>query len=156
MNIPLRFRRIALLLAASLAVGVMANQFHPRGIRWSLLQPRWIGGNALDTVQYISADSAFALHLRGNVYFLDVRPEEEYHIDRIPGAVSLPLLSFYRSPQILRNFDPAKTCVLYCFEPGCREVSTLAQELAQRGFQEVRILYGGFSEWLEKGYPVEE
>lgn len=144
------------MLALSLALGVAVNQFHPGGIRWAFLQPRWNGTTAKVAVQYITADSAFVLHLQGDAYFIDVRPEEEYLIDRIPGAISLPLLAFYRSPRVLNDLDPAKTFILYCFEPGCREVSTLAGELAQRRFREVLILYGGFSEWLGKGYPVEE
>ncbi len=156
MGMFLTFRRIAFLLGLSLALGVAVNQFHPNGIRWPLLQPRWNSADAKAAVRFISADSAFVLHLQGNINFIDVRPEEEYQIDRIPGAVSLPLIKFYQSPQMLEQLDPGKPAILYCFEPGCKEVNTLAKELAHRQFREVLILYGGFSEWLEKGYPVEE
>lgn len=151
----LNFRRLILLLILTLSAGFIVNQFYSEGIRWPLLKPRIYSEDSMNSLQFISADSAFALHLHGEAFFIDVRPGEEYEIDHIPGAISIPLLDYYKSPDMLQQLNKQKRYVLYCFEPECGEVSALAVELIHNEFYNISILYGGFSEWLEKGYPVE-
>jgi len=149
------FRRLMLLLILSLSAGFVVNQFYSEGIRWPLLKPRIYSEKSIDSLQFISADSAFALHLFGEATFIDVRPGEEYEIDHIPGAISIPLSDYYKSPGMLQRLNKEERYILYCFEPECREVNALAVELIHNQFNNISILRGGFSEWLEKGFPVE-
>lgn len=149
------FRRMMLLLILSLSAGFVVNQFYSEGIRWFLLKPRIYSGESIGSLQFISADSAFALHLHGEASFIDVRAGEDYEIDHIPGAISIPLLDYYKSPDMLQQLNKQVRYILYCFEPECREVNALAVEFIHNKFNNIAILHGGFSEWLEKGYPVE-
>ena len=147
--------RLILLLFLTLGSGFIINQFYSEGIRWGLLKPRFQNNAESQGVQFILADSAFALHLQGEALFIDARPAGEYSIDHILGALSVPLLSYYKSPEILNDLDKQNNYILYCFEPECQEASALAVEFIHYQFANVFVLSGGFSEWLEKGYPVE-
>lgn len=149
------FRRLLLLLALTLSAGFIVNQFYSEGIRWSLLKPRFYSEESINALQFISADSAFSFYLGGEAFFIDVRPREEYEIDHIPGAISIPVLDYYKSPDILKPLNRQDQYILYCFEPECKEANALAIEFLHDKFSNIVILRGGFSEWLEKGYPVE-
>lgn len=147
--------RLMLLLLLALGAGFIVNQFYSEGIRWGLLKPRFHSNEINQGIQFISADSAFALHLQGEAFFIDTRPQEEYEIDRIPGAISIPLLSYYKSPEILNGLDKQNNFIFYCFEPECREAKSLAVEFVHNRFKKVFVLSEGYSKWLERGYPVE-
>jgi rhodanese-related sulfurtransferase len=149
------FLRVILLLILTLGAGFTVNQFYSEGIRWGLLKPRFYNDELNQRIQSISADSAFALHLQGEAFFIDTRPAEEYKIDHIPAAISISLLSYYKSPDILNGLDKQNNYILYCFEPECREANALAVEFVHHRFANVFVLSEGFSEWLERGYPVE-
>lgn len=146
-------KRTALLWAVALFLGIAVNQLAPEGIRWQLLLLR---GNTAVNIVFVSADSAFVLFAEGRAKFIDVRPREEFDIDHIPGAISLPLLEYLHQPDYLQRFDPQTTYIFYCFDPECEDTGALAREFGVNGFRNVLILYGGFSAWLERGYPVEE
>jgi rhodanese-related sulfurtransferase len=148
-------RRLIILSVLTLIAGFIVNQVYSDGIGWALLKPRLVSSDAQKQIRYISADSAFAIHLQGEAFFVDARPAEEYQIDHIPGAFSIPLFTYYKSPEILEQFDKETTYILYCFEPECREAGALAAEFVGKGFNHIFVLNGGYSEWLEKGYPVE-
>lgn len=146
-------KRLLLIWAVSLTIGFAVNQVLPEGIRWKLLLPRWERSSR--EVAYISVDSAFTLYMNGQVQFVDVRPAEEFEIDHLPGAISLPLMEFFRAPERLEQLDTSRQYMLYCFEPQCEEATSLAGEFTAGKFPHVALLIGGFSAWLERGYPVE-
>lgn len=152
-HMRLILKRSLLLLAASLLAGLAINQVHPQGIRWSLLKPLppAAPGARLGDV---SIEDAFFLFLEAKARFIDVRPREEYAIDHVPGAFSLPPADYYRAPALIENIERTATLVIYCFDSQCSEAGIMAQELHDLGFQEVLVLTDGFSEWLEKGFPV--
>ena len=146
-------KRSLLLLAVSLVIGLAINQVHPQGIGWTLLRP--LPPAASDAqLGDVSVEDAFFFFLESKARFIDVRSREAYAIDHIPGALSLPLNDYYRNPAQIGTFDREAALVIYCFDSQCSEAGILAQELHDLGFQEVRVCTGGFSEWLEKGFPV--
>jgi rhodanese-related sulfurtransferase len=151
----LTIQRLVIVSALTLIAGFIFNQIYSAGIGWKLLKPRLISSNTQKQVQFISADSAFALHLEGEAFFVDARPEEEYEIDHIAGAFSMSLFTYYKSPDILERLNKNTPYILYCFEPECRDAAALAAEFVDKEFNNVFVLNGGFSEWLEKGYPAE-
>ena len=148
-------KRSFLILSLTLAAGFIINQVYSDGIPWALLKPRVEFAPVDVDVSVISADSAFALFTGGEAGFIDIRSQEEFEIDRIPGAVSLTLSNYYQSPEIVNQFDRESCYIFYCFEEPCPEASSLAREFAINGFKQVAVLYGGFSAWLERGFPVE-
>ncbi len=145
--------RISILLFFTLILGVCVNQFYSEGVRWFLLKPQFISSD--QTISFVSPDSAFLLQMEGDVTFIDVRTKEEFEIDRIPGAISIPLFSYYKSPQMLSTLNKTDRYILYCFDPECIEAKSLAKELLNQRFNNVMVLQSGFSGWIEFGLPVE-
>ena len=151
----LAVRRISLLLFATLISGLFINQIYSEGIRWSLLKPQFANSENDSSILFISADSAFLFQMEGDVTFIDVRTKEEFEVDRIPGAISIPLFSYYKSPEVLEELDPEHRYILYCFDPECLEAKSLAREMVNHQFKNVMVIHSGFSGWLEMGFPVE-
>ena len=56
----------------------------------------------------------------------------------------------------LRVFDQDKKTILYDFDPSDQTVRGMARYANRRGIQQVFVLHGGFSEWLQMAYPVEK
>ena len=82
---------------------------------------------------------------------IDLRPAAEYQVGRLPQARSIPLSELRR-----RSAEVPRTgyVVLYC---GCQPGEAWqGYELLQvRGFRNIVMLVGGFSGWVDLGYPVE-
>ena len=135
-------------------MGVALNHFLPDGIRWRFLRPTLSSANS--GVTLIDAAEAFAMHMEKETDVIDVRDADAFRLDHIADAVSLPWESFLRNPDRLDEFDPTRRYLIYCFEMDCYEAKAFAQEMARSNFENVYILVGGFSEWLEMGFPVDK
>lgn len=86
-----------------------------------------------------------------SVTLLDVRPENEYAMGHIPGAISLPLKQLQRRlKELPRNHE----VVAYCRGPYCVLSFEAVALLRKRGFT-VRRLADGLPEWRAAGMPVE-
>ena len=86
-----------------------------------------------------------------NVIWVDVRPDDEFERDHIPGAI---LLNEDRwtdlLPQFLGQWSPEKKVVVYCSAQSCnasREVAKRLRDEAQ--LRNVFVLDGGWEEWLK-------
>lgn len=86
-----------------------------------------------------------------SVTLLDVRPENEYAMGHIPGAVSMPLKELQRR---LRELPRDQEVVAYCRGPYCVLSFEAVALLRRRGFT-VRRLADGLPEWRAAGMPVE-
>jgi rhodanese-related sulfurtransferase len=98
-------------------------------------------------------NAAKLLRERKDIVVLDVRTPEEFKAGHIPGAQNLD----FRAPdfkQKLGQLDRSKTYLIHC-QAGGRSGQTqkLMQELR---FTSVLHLNDGFSEWEDKGKPVEK
>ena len=87
----------------------------------------------------------------GLVTVLDVRPEDEFALGHLPGAISVPLGELERR---LTNLDPEHEIVAYCRGPYCMLSYEAVAVLRARGFK-VRRLEDGFPEWKAAGLPLE-
>jgi rhodanese-related sulfurtransferase len=150
------FRRMAVLAAASLAFGILINQFLDDGIPWRLLVPALPGHRAAARAGTMDVETAFALSRQEQVAFLDIRTPSEFSVDRIPGATSAPFTAFFRRPSDFMPVDRTGRVVVYDFEPGSKKARLVTQWLVREGFSRVTMLYPGFSGWLETGKPAEK
>lgn len=108
---------------------------------------------ARPSVNAISADEAEQL-LSQQPVVLDVREPAEYDMGHLPGAVNVPrgLLEFMVGQHPALS-EPQATVLLYCKNGGR---STLAAHtLKQMGFEQVRMLSGGFDGWAGDVHHVE-
>jgi len=88
---------------------------------------------------------------RGPITLIDLRPAKDHRVSRLPQARSVPLSE-------LRNRDSeiprVGLVILYCTcQPG--EDWHAYELLHVRGYRNIVVLAGGFSEWVERGYPLE-
>lgn len=82
---------------------------------------------------------------------IDVRPAPNYAAGHIQGAVNIQPSSLQSAP-----ISGAGPVVVYCDDGVCPLTTGAAQTLNSRGFANVSILAGGFSQWQQLKYPVEK
>lgn len=82
---------------------------------------------------------------------LDVRSEVEYVDGHIPGAKFWPLSRIDRVGEIA---SPGDAIVVYCGATECQSSVEAAEEMADAGFTQVRVVQGGFPAWEKAGYEV--
>lgn len=87
----------------------------------------------------------------GVVTVLDVRPEDEYALGHLPGAVNIELRELEKR---LADLDPDREIVAYCRGPYCVLSYEAVATLRARGFK-IRRLEDGYPEWRAAGLPVE-
>jgi rhodanese-related sulfurtransferase len=92
----------------------------------------------------------------GAAVFLDARTASAYDQGHVPGARSLP--SSVAGPAFsrdIRDLTHEGTVVVYCEGGDCQSSLHLAERLEAEGFQDVRVMTGGWEEWVKAGLPVE-
>jgi len=86
----------------------------------------------------------------GGVTLLDVRPEEEFALGHLPGAVNIPVEALERR---LAELPPGQEIVAYCRGPYCVLSVEAVAALRARGFAACR-LRDGFLDWKAAGMEV--
>jgi ArsR family transcriptional regulator len=85
------------------------------------------------------------------VTVLDVRPEDEFTLGHLPGALNVPLPTLERR---LSKLPKNQEIVAYCRGPYCVLSFEAVATLRARGFR-VRRLVDGYPEWKAAGLPTE-
>jgi rhodanese-related sulfurtransferase len=80
---------------------------------------------------------------------IDVRPSANYAAGHIQGAENIPGASLQSAP--ITGGGPI---VVYCDEGVCGLTTGAVQTLNARGYTNVSILDGGFSQWQTLKYPI--
>jgi len=88
---------------------------------------------------------------KGLVTVLDVRPEDEFRLGHLAGAVNVPL---GKLAGWLKRLDRDTEIVAYCRGPYCVLSFEAVAQLRARGFN-ARRLQDGFPEWKAAGLPTE-
>ena len=96
----------------------------------------------------ISPKELKLLQEAGNVLVLDIREQDEFDREHIPGASCTPLSGF-SSDEIARITDNETIAVFHC-QSGNR-THQAREELAATDFDQVCILEGGLSAWKKNG-----
>lgn len=140
---------------SSLFIGILANQFHGKGIRWKILLLSLPGASNQTDWATVSVDSAFFLFLQQEAVFVDTRHREDFQVDHIPDAITLPFFEFFDHTDLFHDRERNAVYILYDLERNSKNVRLMARQLARNGFTRVFVMRGGFVEWLDKKYPVE-
>jgi ArsR family transcriptional regulator len=82
---------------------------------------------------------------------LDVRPEDEFALGHLSGAINIPLRELEKR---LADLDPRQEIVAYCRGPYCVLSYEAVAVLRARGFR-ARRLEDGLPEWRAAGLPVD-
>jgi ArsR family transcriptional regulator len=105
-----------------------------------------------DSLEPVSRAQLVERMQAGIVSVLDVRPEDEYALGHLPGAVNIELRDLESR---LADFDRGREIVAYCRGPYCVLSYEAVAALRARGYN-VRRLEDGYPEWRAAGLPVEE
>lgn len=86
----------------------------------------------------------------GTVTVLDVRPDDEFALGHVPGALNIPL---YALEARLSELNPSQEIVAYCRSAFCVLSYEAVAALRAHGFTAHR-LEDGFPEWRSAALPV--
>lgn len=103
-----------------------------------------------DSLEPISRQELRKRLRSGTVTVLDVRPEDEFALGHVPGAVNIQLKDLEAR---LLDLDVSHEIIAYCRGPYCVLSYEAVAALRERGFK-VRRLEDGFPEWRSAGLPV--
>lgn len=107
--------------------------------------------NDRDSLEAVSRKDLMRRIKDGAVTVLDVRPEDEFALGHLPGAVNIPLGTLKRR---MAKLDRSKEIVAYCRGAYCVLSFETVAILRSKGFT-VRRLEDGYPEWRAAGLPVE-
>jgi ArsR family transcriptional regulator len=106
--------------------------------------------NERDSMEAVSRQELLERSRTGTVTILDVRPEDEFALAHLPGALNIQL---HELEARLGEIDPGQEIVAYCRGPYCVLSYEAVARLRARGFK-VRRLEDGLPEWRAAGLPV--
>jgi ArsR family transcriptional regulator len=106
--------------------------------------------NERDSLEAVSREELLQRSRAGTVTILDVRPEDEFTLGHLPGALNIPLRLLETR---LSELDLSQEIVAYCRGPYCVLSYEAVAQLRARGFK-VRRLEDGLPEWRAAGLPV--
>ncbi len=90
---------------------------------------------------------------KADIVVVDNQPKSEYNKVHIPGAVNFPWAMEIEGPADLPR---DKLLILYC---GCaheEDSASVAKQLIENfGYNDIKLLKGGLSQWQKLGYPLE-
>jgi rhodanese-related sulfurtransferase len=151
-------------LAAGVVTIVGLSVILGGAVHFSLVR-RYMNGefrtNFVDTRKYagivfITLAQAQDLLSQGKAVFIDSRTAAEYAAGHVLGARSVPLESSARGlTELEALYPPDQTLVVYCQGGDCETSTALARLLHDKGFRDIRIFTGGFTEWSAAGLPTE-
>ncbi|TIN12094.1 metalloregulator ArsR/SmtB family transcription factor [Mesorhizobium sp.] len=106
---------------------------------------------ARDAMEPVSRDDLVSRLHDGMVTVLDVRPEDEFAVGHLPGALNIPLAELEHR---LGELPADREVIAYCRGPYCVLSFEAVAALRERGYL-VRRLEDGYPEWKATGLPVE-
>jgi rhodanese-related sulfurtransferase/DNA-binding transcriptional ArsR family regulator len=104
-----------------------------------------------DAVEPVSRKELLKRSRAGAVTILDVRPQDEFALAHVMGAINIPIGELERR---MAELDPAIEIVAYCRGPYCVFSFEAVSLLRSQGFS-IRRLEDGLPEWQAAGLPVE-
>ncbi|TFG78674.1 MAG: rhodanese-like domain-containing protein [Flavobacteriales bacterium] len=102
------------------------------------------------TVPYTYADTL--AHHKNHIVLIDTRAKEEFQVSHLKEAFWTGYKEFEKDSVLARITDKNTPIVVYC-SIGVRS-EDIGEKLMALGYSDVKNLYGGIFEWVNKGYPV--
>jgi len=95
------------------------------------------------------------------ILFVDGREPAEFQQGHIQGAINIDYKIFKdktkeEKNEIMKDIRKDQAVVSYCGSDSCEISIDNAYEMAKVGFDDMKIYLGGYKEWKQFGYPIEE
>lgn len=147
-------QEIFFIIVLSLIIGL--------GVNFSLLK-KYIRGEfkqgffsleEYSSITFITLAEAEELFARKEALFIDSRPEKDYSEGHILGAWNIPFEEYREKHALSKLAIPfERTLVVYCDGSECQSSVFLAKILHEYGFQDIKVFFGGWAEWIQAGLP---
>lgn len=87
------------------------------------------------------------------VMWIDARPEGDFAVEHVPGALLLNAENWDRLlPAVLNAWSPERKLVVYCNQQNCDASREVARRLREEvGLKDVFVLTGGWEAWKDAG-----
>ena len=105
-------------------------------------------GNAADKV---SLQQARIDHEAGRALLIDIRETREHQTGVAQGALLLPMSQLPQKQSLIPK-NPEQPVLLICNTQNRSKASLI--KLKEQGYQNIRYVDGGMSEWASKGWPM--
>lgn len=106
------------------------------------------GRKATSSMPVVTAEQLYSA--RGELGVVDAREAHEYRYGHIAGARLLPSMEAWDK---VDEMPTEKPLAVVC---GDQVRSALVASILRRAGRDARLVSGGMSDWLERGYPVEK
>jgi rhodanese-related sulfurtransferase len=150
-------RQLSMIVLAAVAIALISNHFRSAPLpligNWTP-EARLLSASGRQMA--ISLDEAKSLHQSKGGVFMDARPQEEFAMGHIQGAISLPWHEAeQRVMDVTADLPEDIDIIAYCDGDTCSLSKDLALFLENLGFKNVWILVNGWTLWQDAGLPVE-
>ena len=109
------------------------------------------GCSESNVADHVTLEQARAEFESGKAVLVDIRETREHKTGIADGAVLLPMSELTQKPNLLPK-NPDQPVLLICNTQN-RSKATL-QLLKQQGYQNIRYVEGGMSQWSAQGWPL--
>ncbi len=109
----------------------------------------------ITTPQLVELTDAKRLFDGGEALFLDSRHEFDYKLGHIKGAINIPVDKFEQEQSKLSGIEKDNLIVVYCDGAECNSSFEMAGKLYAAGYRNIRVFFGGWQNWQEKNFPIE-
>lgn len=141
---------IGIIAFLATVTGLLANHLTPGGLK-PFADPR-VEAEGIT----ISIEDAQRLFFSKKAIFLDARSKETYNLGHIAHARNLPMDSIDDCfDRVLTGIPPNTMIITYCDAASCGLARELATYLMDRGYVNVKVLAGGWSQWRSRHLPCE-
>jgi rhodanese-related sulfurtransferase len=168
MPYPLKLKGIVLksvlIIILGSVIGLSYNAFSSMGIT---LKGSWSSQVTSDSVivpysyqkedaPAVSLDYAQMKFQSSKVIFLDARLPVDFKAGHIKGAINFPYEEFEQAaPKVLPKLPANEEIIAYCDGGECESSLLLSRELRDLGYRNIKVFFGGWSEWQKAGLAVE-
>ncbi|MFZ5981220.1 MAG: rhodanese-like domain-containing protein [Candidatus Zixiibacteriota bacterium] len=163
------YKQLVVLLIFAIILGMGANLLSPNKIEFISAYRDLSGSDGPiippDAVEndppFIDINVAHFEHSTQRTIFIDAREPEEFNCGTIPGSINIPFdllpdgdLKLYFD-SCLGHIAYDQPIVTYCSGEECDLSLHLARNLADNGYTNIMIFFGGSREWEKFGLPIE-
>jgi rhodanese-related sulfurtransferase len=145
-----------IILCIGFVIGISANLSLIKQFRNGDFSASFISADDFPSIQFIGIFEAEDLFGGGSAVFLDSRSEEKYLEGHILGALNIPFENGEHVVEEQIPFPYQTTLIVYCDGNECQSSVLLAKVLAEFGFEDIRVFFGGWAEWVAAGLPQSE
>ena len=104
------------------------------------------------SIPYISVEELKMQSANEKVFILDAREREEFEVSHIKNSIYVGYNTFSAEKVTSKIVDKNAHIVVYC-SLGIRS-ENISEKLKDVGYTNIKNLYGGIFEWMNKGYSV--